>query len=221
MKSLVIIIWTIFSISSFTQPDCPSSAFSNFQLGFLGGINFSSLAGASLLIEGTTNLTSQTNLILSAGYSTINKKEGYSVNTFNNIQYIDIYQQEINFYTVGSYTVEEINYNVAPVSLGLQYIFSNGLYSPYALVEVGYNFYSFKTTKSNVVSFGQYDTYEELPEKYKNEAPDIPNDDSYTIALGLGTTYRLSSSFFLDIRYVFQYNANLVNTNQILLGIHI
>jgi opacity protein-like surface antigen len=221
MKSLVIVIWTIFSISNFTQPDCPSSAFSNFQLGFLGGINFSSLAGASLLIEGTTNLTSQANLILSAGYSTINKKEGYTVNTFKNIQYTDIYQQEINFYTLGSYTVEEINYIVAPVSLGLQYLFSNGLYSPYALVEVGYNFYSFKTTKSNVVSFGQYDTYEELPEKYKNEAPAIPNDDSYTIALGLGTTYRLSSSFFLDIRYVFQYNANLVNSNQILIGIQI
>jgi opacity protein-like surface antigen len=221
MKSLVIVIWTIFSISSFTQSDTPSSAFSNFQLGFLGGINFSSLAGTSILIEGTTNLTSQINLKLSAGYSTINKEEGYTVNTFNHIQYIDIYQQETNFYTVGYYTVDEINYNVVPISLGLQYLFSNGLYSPYALVEVGYNFYTFKTTKSNIVSFGQYDTYEEVPEKYQNEAPAIPDDDSYTIALGLGTTYRLSSSFFLDLRYVFQYNANLVNTNQILLGIHI
>ena len=221
MKSLVILFWAVFGINNFGQTDNSNPAFSNFQLGFLGGINFSSLAGASLLVEGTANLTSQANLIISAGYSTINKEEGYTVNTFNHIQYIDIYQQEINFYTVGSYTVNEINYNVVPISLGLQYLFTNGLYSPYALVEVGYNFYTFKTTKSNIVSFGQYDTYEELPEKYKNEAPAITDNDSYTIALGLGSTYKISSSFFLDIRYVFQYNANLVNTNQILLGIHI
>jgi len=152
------------------------------------------------------------------GYSTINKEEGYKVKTYYYINYIDIYQQEVNIYETLSYTVDEINYNVVPITLGLEYVFTNDRNSPFALIEIGYNFYSFKITKSNSTIVGQYDTYEELPSEFKNEAPDIPKDQSYTIALGLGMKYKLSSRFNLYLRYTYQFNYSLVNTNQILVG---
>jgi opacity protein-like surface antigen len=220
MKIFSCSFWVIFSICIFAQRVEPISPFSTFQLGVLGGINFSSLVGTSIVIEGSTNLTSQVNLKLSLGYSTINKEEGYKVKTYYYINYIDIYQQEVNIYQTLSYTVDEINYTVVPITLGLEYVFTNDRNSPFALIEIGYNFYSFKTTKSYLkyTGGGYYDTYDELPSEFKNEAPDIPKDDSYTIALGLGMKYKLSSRFNLYLRYAYQFNYSLVNTNQILIG---
>jgi opacity protein-like surface antigen len=211
MKILSCSICVIFSFCVSAQSVETISPFSTFQLGVLGGINFSSLVGASIVIEGSTNLTSNTNIKLSLGYSTVNKEEGYKVNTYRYEEYFDIYRAE-------SYAVDEINYTVVPISLGLEYIFSRNKYSPYALLEIGYNFYTFKITKSNIVSYGTYDSYEELPSEYKNEPPDIPEDESYTIALGLGTNYKISNKFNLDIRYLYQFNISLVNTSQILIG---
>lgn len=218
MKTLSCFFCLISSFCVSAQSIETISPFSSFRLGILGGINFSSLVGTSIVIEGITNLTSQFNLEFSLGYSTINKEEGYNVKTYYNINYIDIYQQEVNIYETLSFTVDEINYNVVPITLGLEYIFLNNKFSPYALVEIGYNFYSFKTTKSNIVSYGAYNSYEELPSDYQNEVPSIPKDNSYTIALGMGTNYELSSKFYLEIRYLYQFNKSLVNTNQILIG---
>ncbi len=213
MKIFSCSFWAIFSICIFAQGVEPISPFSTFQLGVLGGINFSSLVGSSIVIEGSTNLTLQVNLKLSLGYSTINKEEGYTVKTYRYSDYFNHYQTE-------SYTVDEINYNVVPITLGLEYVFTNDRNSPFALIEIGYNFYSFKTTKSYLkyTGGGYYDTYDELPSEFKNEAPDIPKDDSYTIAFGLGMKYKLSSRFNLYLRYAYQFNYSLVNTNQILIG---
>jgi hypothetical protein len=169
------------------------------------------LVGTSIVIEGSTNLTSNTNIKLSLGYSTVNKEEGYAVKTY---QYSDFF----NIYNADSYTVDEINYIVVPISLGMEYVLSDDRISPYALVEIGYNFYSVKITKSNSRTVGQYDNYDELPLEYQNEPPDIPEDESYTIALGIGTNYKISNKFNLDIRYLYQFNISLVNTSQILIG---
>jgi len=211
MKILSFSIWVIFSFCVSAQSVETISPFSTFQLGVLGGINFSSLVGASIVIEGSTNLTSNINIKLSLGYSTVNKEEGYEVKTY---QYSDFF----NIYNADSYTVDEINYTVVPISLGMEYVLSDDRISPYALVEIGYNFYNFKITKSNSRTVGQYDTYEELPLEYQNEPPDIPEDESYTIALGIGTNYKISNKFNLDIRYLYQFNISLVNTSQILIG---
>jgi|WetSurMetagenome_2_1015567.scaffolds.fasta_scaffold38545_2 hypothetical protein len=216
MKTLFAIIFASLNFICSAQNDLPNSAFSTFQLGILGGINFSPLVGSTILIDGTTNLSSQLNMTLSLGYSTINKEEGYIVKTF---QYSDFF----NIYMTDTYNVDEINYTVVPISLGLEYVLSNDRISPYFLINIGYNFYSFKTTKSfpKFTGGGYYDTYDEIPSEFKNEPHKISEDDSYLIALGLGLVYKLSAKFNLDIRYLYQFNTSLVNTNQILLGISI
>ena len=66
---------------------------------------------------------------------------------------------------------------------------------------------------------GYYNTFDQLPAAYKGTAPLISKNNSYRIAIGVGTTYKLTPFVSLDIRYLYQYNNSLENTNQILVGI--
>lgn len=214
MKILSYFFWVIFSVSIFGQGVESSSPFSTFRLGFLGGINYSSMIGPSLIIEGSTNLSSQMNIKISIGYSIIYEDESYTVNTYRYSNFFNIYQTE-------TYSVGETNYYVLPISLGIDYVFVNDKFSPYALFEAGYNLYTYETSTllwaSNIG--GYYSSYDDIPPEYKNEPPAISNDDSYMLALGIGTKYKLNSAINLDIRYSYQFNKSLENTNQILLGL--
>jgi opacity protein-like surface antigen len=217
MKNLIGVILILLSISLFSQEIEKPKMFSTFKLGILGGINFSTLSGGSVVVEEKTNLTSNLNLKLSVGYSTINKKEGYTVKSNALLNYDDY-----NKYITSSHKVDEINYDVIPFSLGLEYVFLNNNFSPYGLFEVGYNYYTFHFQTSHGVSGegGTYDTYEEVPAEYKNKPPVIPDDFSYRIALGIGTNYKLTSAINLDVRYLYQFNKSIINTNQVLIGIN-
>ena len=217
MKTLIVLFFYFFNFSLYAQEIEQQKAFLNFKFGALAGVNVSTLSGGSVLIEAKNNLSSNLNIKLSAGYSTINKKEGYEVKTYQYVNF-DNYQK----YTTRSYNVDEINYDVFPISLGLEYFFLKDKFSPYSLFEIGYNFYSYHTTNSNgKIGFeGTYDTFDELPSEYKNEPPVISEEDSYRIALGVGTNYKLSSVINLDVRYVYQINKSLVNTSQFLVGIN-
>jgi len=216
MKSILITILILFSVSLSAQEIEQPKMFSVFRTSALAGMNFSSLSGGSVVIEEKANLSSNLFLKLSVGYSTINKKEGYVVKTYGFINF-DQYQ----YYTIGSYTVEEINYDVFPISLGLQYLLLHSTFSPYSLVEIGYNSYTFHTKTAQVYSYGnQYSTIDQVPAEYKSNPPEISKRGSYRIALGVGTTYKLGSGINLDIRYLYQFNKFIANTNQILVGIN-
>ena len=217
MKTLIVLFLSFLSLNLLAQDEVQQKMFSNFKLGALAGINVSELTGSSIIIEAKNNLFTNLNLKLSAGYSTLNKKEGYNVKTYRYVNF-DNYQK----YSTESYDLNEINYDVFPISVGLEYFFLKDNFSPYSVFEIGYNLYSYKTTISNSKSGfgGVYDTFEELPTEYKSKAPAIPDDNSYRIALGVGTNYRLSSAINLDVRYVYQINKSLVNTNQFLVGIN-
>jgi opacity protein-like surface antigen len=214
MKIFAFSILLLISLNCFAQSIERSSAFSKFHFGFLGGINYSSMIGPSLIIEGTTNLTPEINIKFSFGYSIIYKDEDYNVNTYRYSNFFNLYQTE-------TYNVDKINYYVFPISLGIDYVFNLDKFSPYTLLEIGYNFYTYETSTLAWASNtgGSYNTYDEIPPEFKNETPDIPNDNSYTIALGIGTKYKLSTSINLDLRYLYQFNKSLINTNHILIGI--
>ena len=218
MKTLVILFVALFSICSFSQENNNSKIFSGFHVGVLAGVNYANLIGGSLVIEGKTNLTENLNIKLLAGYSTINKKEGYLVNTYG---YVHI--DSVSEFITGSYNVDKILYDVFPVSIGLEYVLLHSIFSPYFSLEAGYNFYVYHTQISNSRSgfAGSYKTYEDLPAEYKNKPPIITEASSMRLAFGLGTTYTISHSVNLDIRYVFQANKYIVNTHQILFGINL
>ena len=78
----------------------------------MAGMNFSELTGGAVSVEARTRLMKDLYLKVSAGYSLLNKKEGYSVETYQHIVFTGY-----DKYTTGSYNVDQINYDVFPVSL--------------------------------------------------------------------------------------------------------
>ena len=217
MKNLICLFVILFCTNLFSQETERNTPFTNFKLGFLAGINISKLTGGSVLIEGKINLTSHINAKVFAGYSNIIKQEGYNVKTygFNNLA------SSLNYSTV-SYNVDRIDYDVFPLGIGFEYLITENSFSPYAILEAGYNYYSYHVQQSNYnVGFaGYYNTFDEIPSEYKNKPPANSNANSYLLGLGIGTNYKLSSVINLDIRYVYQVNKSIVNTNQILIGIN-
>jgi hypothetical protein len=220
MKKIIALSLLLLSLNLFAQENTPVKMFSAFKVGALAGVNFSHLSGGSVLLEGKINLTPDLYLTLSAGYSKINKKAGYNVKTYRHINYS--WQHEIlNYYETISYDVKEINYDAFPVSLGLQYYFLHNIFSPYTLFEFGYNGVDFHQITSGVSTGfpGSYSTYDQLPAMYKSKDPLFFIKNSYRIAVGAGTTYKLTRFVSLDLRYVYQFNNSLENTNQLLVGI--
>ncbi len=217
MKKIIVLIIVLFSFCSFSQVNDKSEIFSSFKFGALAGVNLSNLIGGVFTIEGKTNLTSNLNIKLSAGYSTINKKEGYNVKTYG-----PVVVNNVTTYQISSYNVDKILYDVFPVSVGFEYVFLHNNFSPYGIVETGYNFYTFHTQVSyNIIPNGRsYNSAEEVPSEYKGTPPVITKAASYRFALGLGTTYKISNGINLDIRYLFQANKYIENTHQILFGIN-
>ncbi|MEJ2616708.1 MAG: hypothetical protein P8Z35_17265 [Ignavibacteriaceae bacterium] len=215
MKNLIGFFIILFCTNLFSQ-DYGNRSFSKFKFGFLAGVNVTKFTGGSVLIEEKTNLTSHINMKVMIGYSKIIKKEGYNVKTNEFIDIAD-YQK----YVTESYDIDRIDYDVFPMAIGFEYFIFQDRLSPYIISEAGYNFYSYHIQESNINSgvAGYYDTYDEIPVEYKNKPPKISDEVSYLFGLGIGTNYRIGSTINLDIRYIYQFNKNIVNTNQLLVGI--
>ena len=218
MKTIIFIsILFLFVNEIFAQNYQEKVNESPFGVGIMGGINSSDFTGTSIIIEGRITLLTNLNSKMSIGYSTIYKK-GYHVNTNGLISL-----EGINQYVTDSYDIERFRYSTIPISLGLEYIFTRQAFTPYTTLEAGYNFYEYKTEVINdyVGIDGYYNSFNELPEQYKNDPPKINKDESFRIAVGVGTLYKLSSKIFLDLRYAYQINTTSVNTHQFLIGIQI
>ncbi len=218
MKKIFVLLIVLFSASLFAQENNNSKIFSGFHVGILAGVNYSNLAGGSIVMEGKTNLSENLNVKLSVGYSTINKRDGYFYKSYGHIKF-----DSVDYYVASSNYVDEIIYHVFPVSIGFEYTFLHKKFSPYILLEGGINYYSFQTELSNSKSIfgGYFDTYNEVPSEYKVKPPVITEASSMRLAFGLGTTYTISRGVNLDIRYEFQSNKYIVNTHQILFGINL
>lgn len=218
-KNIFISIILLFTNVTFAQNYNENNNLIPYGLGILGGINTSRLTGTSIIVEGRLKLITNLNSKMSIGYSTLYEKDGTHVNTYGFLDFAEIHE-----YSTVSYDIDYFRYSTVPISIGLEYIFTRNLFTPYTDIEVGYNFYEYKTEEINyyVGKDGTYDNYEELPEIYQNKPPKINKEDqSYRIAFGIGTLYKLSSKIFLDIRYTYQINTNLVNTHQFLIGIQL
>jgi len=214
MKNLSFLFVILFCTNLFSQENDINRSFSQFKLGALTGVNVTKSVGGLVLIEGNTNLASNINMKVMVGYSKIYKKEGYNVKGYG---FSDIFKK----YITGSYNVDRINYDVFPIAIGFEYFIMKDKLSPYIISEAGYNFYSFHVEESDIISgIGYYDTYDEIPAEYRNKPPAISNANSYLLGFGIGTNYKLSSVINLDIRYLYQFNKNIANTNQFLVGIN-
>jgi len=214
-KILFVLLFISFNVLK-AQENKP---FSNFDIGFYGGINFYNTDNirGDFLVELKTNLISSLNLKASTGYfrtiqpySYTNTVRTYSENTIDTLP---------KFFA-GKYNLVSKNYDIFPLTLGIQYNFNQSILSPYISIDAVYNFIDafIDTSPPEVWS---YNSIDEIPAEFKeNQKYEKLPDNSYGIILGAGTSYQISSKLNLDIRYLFKYDNKIINTHHFIVGIY-
>lgn len=192
--------------------------FSNFDIGFYGGINFYNTDNirGDFLVEIKTNLTSSLKLKASTGYFKTIQPYSYTVRKYSENTIIDTLPR----FFATKYNLVSKNYDIFPLTLGIQYNFNQSIFSPYLSIDVVYNFIDtfIETSPPEVWS---YNSLDEIPAEFKENQKyeKLPNN-SYGIILGAGTSYQISSKLNLDIRYLFKYDSKIINTHHFIVGIY-
>ncbi len=192
--------------------------FSNFDIGFYGGINFynTNNVRGDFLVEIKTNLIPSLKLKASTGYFRTTQPYSYTVRKYSANTFID----SLPRFFANKYNVVSKNYDIFPLTLGIQYNFFQSIFSPYISIDAAYNFIntSIETSPPEVWS---YNSIDEIPAEFKeNQKNERLPDNSYGIILGAGTSYHISSKLNLDIRYLFKYDDRIINTNHLIVGIY-
>ena len=215
MKKILFILLFIAINNLNAQENKP---FSNFDIGFYGGINFYNTENirGDFLVELKTNLISSLKLKASAGYFRTIQPYSYTVRTYSVYPSTDT----IPIFFTSKYNLVSKNYDIFPLTLGIQYYFNQSILSPYLTIDVDYNFMNtfIQTSPPEVLS---YHSIDEVPAEFKESQrhEELP-DHSYGIILGAGISYHISSILNLDIRYLFKYDNKIINTHHFIVGIY-
>lgn len=213
------ILFVLLLISSNVLKAQETEPFSNFDIGFYEGINFYNTAnvGGDFLVELISNLTPSLKLKASTGYFRIIQPypSNYTVR-----EYSENTIDSLPGFFAAKYNLVSKNYDVFPIILGIQYNFVHSIFSPYISIDAVYNFIDthIDTSPSEVWA---YNSIDEIPAEFKEDKKneELP-DNSSGIILGAGTSYYISSSLSLDIRYLFKYDSKIVNTHHFIVGIY-
>lgn len=218
-KQLILIFLFSFTYIS-AQEKKDSSPFSNFNIGFYGGINFYNTDNirGDFLVELKTNLISSLQLKSSAGYFT-------TIQPYSSIITVRTYSENTIFDTIpiffaGKYNLVSKIYDIFPFTFGIQYNFSQSIFSPYLSIDAVYNIINTHIDTSPSVVWS-YNSIDEIPAEFKG--PKIIEElpvNSYGIILGAGTSYQISSKLNLDFRYLFKYDNKIINTHHFIAGIY-
>lgn len=215
MKKLIF-LFLIFSLHIiFAQGTQSSKMFSGFYFSVLGGLNFNSVPtiGGSLQIEGKTNITSKIHLKISTGFSSIFNDKEYLIKSY---RYFNIEGTE--GYQLKTYSINQIQYSVILLNIGIEYFFTEDNFSPLGIFEIGHNFYSREEQILSSASGTVYYDKSDIPIEYLNSAPRTLNETSFGLGLGGGIRYKISASFELSVRYMYRYYDSIINVNQLLVG---
>jgi len=214
MKKILLVL-SFVSISVVNAQE--NKPFSNFDIGFYGGINFYNTENirGDFLLELKTNLISSLKLKISAGYFRTIQPYSYPVSTYSE-NTIDSFPR----FFASKYNLVSKDYDIFPLTLGIQYNFIQGIFSPYISIDVVYNFINMDIETMPGETWS-YNSIDEIPAEFKGEQRNesFPNH-SYGIILGVGTSYNIFSSLNLDIRYLFKYDSKIVNTHHFIVGIY-
>ena len=213
MKNILRIFLIVSNSLIFAQVTGKPACFSSSEFGVYGGMNFNTLTHiyGSVFFEARTNLSSNINLKASAGYNQIYSFEQYTVNTYKYV-HIDDYRK----YKSIIYNVLKTKYEVIPFSVGAQFVLNNNVTTYYTFFDVTYNLIDPLTFQSSETSIGEYDSMDDIPNEFK-ETRILPNN-SYGFSIGVGAMYQLFSSLNLDIRYLYKYDSEIIDTHQLLIG---
>ena len=214
MKKLFFLITLIFTVNLFAQESNDLPIFSKFRFGILTGVNFNSIptAGPSLNLEIKTNITRKISAKFSVGYSDIYNDNSYSVKSYS----YNIIENH-SWYGTELFNVDKVRYSIIPISLGVEYVFSQNKISPFTVLEVGYNASSAKAEGKIIVN--QYTNLEQIPTEYRQSAPYLKDGSSFTAGAGLGIKYSLTDKLDLSLIYLYHYNDLIINNSQVLVGL--
>lgn len=191
-----------------------SHLFSRYNYSLMSGISsekFSHIFGV-IYFEGSTNLTENIFIKLTAGYYKSISYSNYTVNT-NKFVKINDYEK---YYTV-SYEVYNTEYRVIPILLGLEYYLFEQKFSPYFSIDASYNLIDPLTKKSQEIKHSEYDNYSEVPISFRN-TDNIPNE-SFGLSFGVGSKLKISSQISTNIRYIYKIDSEIINIHQVIFGI--
>jgi len=190
--------------------------FTNFNFGVYGGVNFESISevGGVFLLEVKTNLSAKINMKFSIGYSNAYMLTSYNVKT----------NREINIDSIASflaitYDTYKKGYDLFPIFLGFQYVFKYNVFSPYVLLDFGYNYFTTKKYNSPQ-QVRRYNSFDELPEEYKTKHIEKLTTNSFGASIGVGTFYQITAKLNLDFRYYYKYDNEIINTHNFIIGIN-
>lgn len=203
------------SISSQTTTYPQQKIFSSVYFVVLGGTSFNTIptVGSTISFEVKTNVISNLFLKFNVGYTTLYDDDSYEVKSYG-------YSEFTGMYNTRWLLVERVEYKIIPVNIGVEYNFLQSLATPFAILELGYNFSTAKTegiTHDGIA--GSYDTIEEIPEDYRQIAPALEDGSSFALGAGVGLKLKLTNRMDINLRYVYRYNDSIVNNNQILIGL--
>jgi opacity protein-like surface antigen len=215
MKKILFFLLILSFHNLFAQGRDKTAPFSKFQTGFYGGINYNDISaiGGSFFIEEKTNLASNFDLKFSLGYTKSYLLESSTFKTYS-IFTIDT----TIFYNARTINYDKKGYDVVPISLGFQYTFKLKNLSPYLLIDAGYNLMSVKLFRSSSTSMG-YLSFEEIPDEFKTTQAEVLPDNSTSFSFGAGIIYPISENLNLDLRYFYKIDSEIINTQNIVLGI--
>ncbi|MCB9207278.1 MAG: hypothetical protein H6610_03720 [Ignavibacteriales bacterium] len=212
MKKIIFVLFALFTTISFAQERI--GFLSRTSFGIYGGLSFRSVnkGWGAFLFEGKTHLSEKYLIKLSFGYSELQSYQKYNVKS-----YTSIYNENVESVDAISYNIDRIDYKIIPLSIGLQYNINFSSFHPYIFAELGYNFIDPLSTKSEFKVLNTYQKYSDLPLVHRYIHRLATN--SSKIAIGFGVNYPLSSVFGLDIRFLTQIDTEILNSQQLLVGL--
>ncbi len=215
MKKLITLLFILSFNISFAQREPIPSMFSKIHLEALAGINFNNFVdkGGSAFVELTANLIHNIDLNFSLGYTKSFKPENYNIKTYR-----EGVVNNKNYYWTDDYYVTKKGYDIFPISLGVKYILINKIIKQYLLVRLNYNFIDVKIFRTPGYSIA-YDSFEAVPEEYKEKYLESHPSHSEGIILGGGITYPLSTEISFDLRYFYKIDNKIINTHNLVIGI--
>lgn len=213
-KIIVMFIVLSFSLIQAQQND-NMNIFSTFEYGVLGGVNFESVsdAGGDIRLEFKTNLITDLKILFSAGYNKSIESFRYNVKRYRKVTV----ENEVH-YRAEAYDMASKIYDIFPISLGLQYFLTRSNINPYLIADVRYNFIYAKAERTPRKVWS-YNSFEEVPEEFRNEYSESFPDASSAVGLGMGATYSITERLNIDLRYVYNIDNKIINTHQLLFGI--
>lgn len=213
---IFIIFYLILNIFIYSQEIKEDDFFTIYDISLLGGLNLetSGITKGTLVFECAKNIFSKVDIKIFTGYYKTLSTKNYNVFSY---QYVII--ENYKKYHTLNYAVKKTYYTILPIGFGFNYYLSTKHLKPYLLCELSYNLIDPLTEKTMSTIQSIYDTYEEIPNKYKN-ANKLPND-AFGISIGLGCKIPINSNYAFNVRYIFKSDQKIPNTHHILFGLTI